>query len=160
VLGHCPHVEQARIRNVTPAIIWASAGSSSKPIAMTTAMGFMPAFDCRTAFSTIRGSINTSGAAGSSRNRKAIILSSVRWWVDGVEQTSTSVSLTAGRRSFWNRLVFDTDVFGGQELIDSPFELGNTAGALAIELYNNTANQDFFLSQLLIDYKPMGAKPS
>jgi hypothetical protein len=84
---------------------------------------------------------------------------SVRWWVDGVEQTSTTVSLT-GLGALFGTGVFDTDVFGGQELIDSPFELGQYGRRISIELYNNTANQDFFLSQLLIDYKAMGAKPS
>ena len=52
------------------------------------------------------------------------------------------------------------DVLGGSEFLDRKFELGHYGRRLQLEFYNSGAGEDFFVSQVLIDNKPMGALPS
>lgn len=82
----------------------------------------------------------------------------VRYWVDGVEQTSTTVSL-AGTGSVFGTGQFGTAVFGGEDLIDSSYELGVVGKRLQREYYLNTANQEFYLSSDILDFKPLGVLP-
>lgn len=83
----------------------------------------------------------------------------VRWFVDSVEKVPTTASL-AGAGSVFGGGVFGTAFFGGQELLNTPYDLGEVGYRLQQELYNNVAEQDFFLSQLLVDFKPLGATPA
>ena len=78
----------------------------------------------------------------------------VKWWVDGVAQTTKTVSLagTAATLPF----TLGTDLLAGDELIDNPFDLRTYGKRIQFEIYNSTKNQDFYLSQLMIDYKPIG----
>ena len=82
----------------------------------------------------------------------------VAWWVDGVAQTSTTVSLS-GTGSVFGTGTLDSATFGGEDLIDSAYELGQHGKRLQQEFYMNTVNQEFFLSSNLVDFKPMGVKP-
>lgn len=75
-----------------------------------------------------------------------------RWWVDSTEKTERTVSL-AGSGAVFGPDVFDTGVWGGQEIIDTDFKLGSFGKRLQLELYNNTVDEDFFLSEILIDFK-------
>ena len=80
----------------------------------------------------------------------------VKYWIDGLEQTSQTISLagTGGTLPF----VLGTDLLGGQELVDSFFEIDNTGKRIQVEVFNSSANEDFFISQILIDFKNLGAK--
>jgi hypothetical protein len=82
----------------------------------------------------------------------------IRWWVDGVEQTARTVSL-AGTGSVFGTGQFGTATFGGEDLIDSSYELGQVGKRLQREYYLNTANQEFYLSSDILDFKPLGVKP-
>jgi hypothetical protein len=81
----------------------------------------------------------------------------VRIWVDGVPQTGTTVSL-AGLGSVLGSFLLGTDTLGGTELLDTPFNLGVIGKRIQFEFYNSTADQDFFISQVVIDFKSMGPK--
>lgn len=78
----------------------------------------------------------------------------VDWWVDSVSQTAKTVSLAGigGTLPF----TLGTDILHGDELIDSPFDLRQYGKRVQFEIYSSTKDQDFYLSQLMIDYKTTG----
>ena len=82
----------------------------------------------------------------------------VRWWVDGTEQTARTISLSPSGATFGSGL-FGTAVFAGEDLIDSSYDLGQVGKRLQREYYLNTANQEFYLSADILDFKPLGVKP-
>jgi hypothetical protein len=80
---------------------------------------------------------------------------SVTWWVDGrvlPGGTISTVSTGAALGSF----ILDTDTLGGYELQDTSERLGIIGKRIQLEISNTTANEDFFISQILIDFKPLG----
>jgi len=80
----------------------------------------------------------------------------VNIWIDGQTVPSTTVSL-AGQGAVLGAFVLGKDVLGGAQLLDSSFPIGKIGKRVQLELYNSVAAQDFFISQLLIDCKNMGA---
>jgi hypothetical protein len=52
--------------------------------------------------------------------------------------------------------VLGTDTVGGATLVDESVKIGHIGKRIQVELYNSNANQSFFISQILIDFKPMG----
>ena len=63
----------------------------------------------------------------------------VDWWVDGVAQTSGTISLNSS-------LTFIDQVMG----------LGRVGRRVQFSIYNATANQDFFIHSIIIYFKSMG----
>lgn len=82
----------------------------------------------------------------------------VNVWVDGVVQTATTVSLS-GTGGVLDTDLLDSFVLGGTEFLDRAFDLGYYGRRIQLELYNSGAGQDFFISQILIDHKTIGALP-
>jgi len=82
----------------------------------------------------------------------------INTWIDGKSQTQRSISMagTGGTLPF----TLGTDLLGGQELIDKTYEIGNVGKRIQLEFYNSSVDEDFFISQILVDYQVMGAKPS
>lgn len=80
----------------------------------------------------------------------------VNIWVDGVTMPSTTVSV-AGTGDVLGQFVLGSSVLGGAQLYDNAFTIGRIGKRVQIELYNSTAAQDFFISQLIIDCKNMGS---
>lgn len=78
----------------------------------------------------------------------------INWWIDGVAQTQRSIDLS-GTGSILPFTLPGT--LGGQELIEKIFDLGNIGKRLEFEIFNNNANEDFFLSNMMIDHQPLGA---
>ena len=60
----------------------------------------------------------------------------INWWVDGVAQTAKTITAVSGTR-------------------DYGFDLGQNGNRVQFEIYNSTV--DFFISQLMIDHKKLGA---
>ena len=83
---------------------------------------------------------------------------SYKWWVDGTYQGTGTIS-QAGAGTVLGTFVLDTDSLRGGELLDSSFVLGNLGKRIQLEIYNTNANQSFFVSQLMIDFVPLGAMP-
>jgi hypothetical protein len=79
-------------------------------------------------------------------------------WIDGEDQTQRTVSLigTGGILPF----TLGTDLLGGQELIDKEFDIRNIGKRIQFEIYNDTVDQDFFVSQILVDHQTLGARLS
>ncbi len=83
----------------------------------------------------------------------------INWWVDGSQQTAQMISL-AGAGATLGTFTLNTDVLGGQELIDKEFDLGNKGKRISFEFYNSTVDQNFFMSQILVDHKFLGNRPA
>lgn len=81
----------------------------------------------------------------------------IRWWVDGVEKTERTVDLSGG--TALGSFVLGTDTLAGDEMKDAEFELGDKGKRLMVEVYNSAANEDFFVSQILIDLKDLEGTP-
>ena len=79
-------------------------------------------------------------------------------WIDGVQQTQQTVSMVGIGGTF--PFTLGTDLLGGQEVIVKSFDIGNTGKRIQAEVYNSNVDQDFFISQILIDHTILGAKPS
>jgi hypothetical protein len=82
----------------------------------------------------------------------------INWWLDGIAQTAKTVSMAgiSGELPF----TLGTDVLGGNDIIDDDFTFGTNGKRIQLEVYNDTVDEDFFVSQILIDYKPLGREPA
>lgn len=78
----------------------------------------------------------------------------VNVWIDGQVKTAGTISLS-GAGGILDIDVLDSFVLGGVEFIDRAFELGYVGKRIQMEFYNNSAGQDFFISQVLFDFKPL-----
>lgn len=83
----------------------------------------------------------------------------IRWWVDGIEQTLVSVS-TVGNGGIYGGGLYGTEYFGGQELVDPVFEFGQIGKRLQVQFQNNNANEDYFISAVYLDFKFIGKMPT
>jgi len=83
----------------------------------------------------------------------------IDWSVDGVQQTRKTVSL-AGLGAALGGFTLGTSKLGGDELIDSAVNLGMKGRRVQFEIYNNSADQGFFVSGFGIDYRNLGREPS
>lgn len=83
---------------------------------------------------------------------------SIKVYVDGDFMDTKTVSL-AGGGAVYGAGVYDTDVYGGTDLIEGDFDLGYIGKRIQFEIYNSTVNQDFFVSGLMVDVKPLGNRP-
>ena len=86
----------------------------------------------------------------------------INWWVDGVAQTQKSVSLD-GAGGLLDSFILgedaSEDVLGGNGIIENSFDLNVNGKRIQLEVYNSSTDEDFFISQLAIDYKPLGKQP-
>lgn len=80
----------------------------------------------------------------------------VQIWVDGEPQTGTTVSLSGGG-GVLGSFVLGVDVLGGTEFIDRAFALKYRGKRTQMEFGNSGVDEDFFMSQLLIDHRILGA---
>lgn len=81
----------------------------------------------------------------------------IRVYIDGVRKNDILLSL-AGTGAFFGTAVFDTSVFARDEIIPVDFELGHHGYDIQLEVLNENAGEDFFLSEMLIDFKVMGVR--
>ena len=81
----------------------------------------------------------------------------VRWWVDGVQQTTKQVT-TMGQGGSYGSGTYGSSVYGGQEITDRLFTLGAVGKRVQFEIENSVADQDFFISQILVDHEILGAR--
>lgn len=78
----------------------------------------------------------------------------VNIWVDGEIQTAATIDMgenSIGLGSF----VLDTDVLGGTEFMDPSVELDYIGKRIQFEFYNSGVGETFFISQLMVDFKPL-----
>lgn len=79
-------------------------------------------------------------------------------WIDGnVVVVGDSINMTGGG-SVLGRFVLGTDVLGGTDLIDTSFRIGRPGKRIQYEFYCTGTNEDFFISGIMTDWKPVGKK--
>ena len=78
-------------------------------------------------------------------------------WIDGVLASSQDVSMDGGC-AVLGTFLLDTDILGGEAIIDTSFKIGKVGKRIQYEFFNSTANQDFFISGIMTDWKPTGNK--
>jgi len=83
----------------------------------------------------------------------------VKIWVDGVAKPATTVSM-AGSGAVLGAFILGIDVLGGRTLARAAFNIGYRGERLQLEFSNSNVDQPFFVSQLLVDMVPLGARPS
>jgi len=81
----------------------------------------------------------------------------VNTWIDGVQQAQQTVSMAGAGGTL--PFTLGTDLLGGNELIDKPYDIGNKGKRIQSEFYNSNVDEDFFISQILYDHKVLGAGP-
>lgn len=81
----------------------------------------------------------------------------VRWAMDGLRQSAIELS-SSGTGVKLGTFMLDTDTLADQTISDSLSRLGAIGKRIQVEVYNDTVNEDFLLSQLLIDFIPIGAR--
>jgi hypothetical protein len=82
----------------------------------------------------------------------------VRVYIDGTLYKTTTIS-QAGTGGALGSFVLGTDTLGGQTIVERSFDINGHGKRIQFEIFNSSANQDFFLSQILIDHKIQGARP-
>ena len=81
----------------------------------------------------------------------------VKWWIDGVQQTTQTVS-TVGTGGVYGSALYGTAVYGGQEINEQSFNLRAVGKRFQYEIENAIAGEDFLLSKLMIDAEMIGPR--
>jgi hypothetical protein len=82
----------------------------------------------------------------------------VNKWVDGVQLSSSTISL-AGVGAILDSFLLDTDILGGGELLNKDFDIGAIGRRLQLEFTNSGVDETFLISQIMVDVKPLGNRP-
>lgn len=80
----------------------------------------------------------------------------VDWYIDGVWKGSESISL-AGAGGTLGSFVLGVDRLGLERILAKQFDLGGSGLRIQLDIHNNRAGEDFYISEVLIDHKPLGA---
>jgi len=83
----------------------------------------------------------------------------VKWWVDGVAQTATTLDMT-GIGGLLGSFVLGTDILGGDDVFAQEAVLGQNGTNIQFEIYNETDDEEFFINKIIVDYKPLGREPA
>jgi hypothetical protein len=81
---------------------------------------------------------------------------SVKSIVDGIPKATKTVDLTGGG-AVLGSFILSTSTLGGEQVIDKNMNLGWVGRRIQFEVYNAAVNKDFFISELLLDFMPLGA---
>jgi hypothetical protein len=81
----------------------------------------------------------------------------IRVWVDGSRKEDIDLTF-AGSGALFGSAILGTSVFASDSIVPVFFDLGYYGFDIQFEILNSTAGQDFFLSELLIDFKEMAAR--
>jgi hypothetical protein len=82
----------------------------------------------------------------------------INTWVDGVSLAQQTVDLS-GAGALWGTMVWGSFTWAGDALIDQPFDIGTKGKRIQFEIFNSNVNEDFFVSQMLIDHKVLSNRP-
>jgi hypothetical protein len=79
-------------------------------------------------------------------------------WIDGIFQSTYTLTLLADG-AIYGTDVYGTGVWAGEDiLIENDFRIGNKGKRVELEIYNSNADEDFFISQILLDYRSLGGQ--
>lgn len=78
----------------------------------------------------------------------------IRIWIDGVRKDDVLLPLI-GQGATFDSAMFDSSVFADDQIIPALFEINDYGYDVQVEILNNETGEDFFLSELLIDFLPL-----
>ena len=81
----------------------------------------------------------------------------VRIWVDGVRKTDKTIDVSGSGAAF-DEAVLDTSVFAEDSIVPYTVDLGYYGFDIQFEIVNDTEAEDYFLSEMLIDFKNIGIR--
>ena len=79
-------------------------------------------------------------------------------FIDDYTLPSKQLSLSGGGTPLGS-FVLGESRLSGNNLIDNRWEIGSTGVRIKNEIYNNNINEDFYISQILYRFKPLGVRP-
>jgi hypothetical protein len=79
-------------------------------------------------------------------------------WIDGDFKTTENINLSGVGDVFGTGL-FGTAIFGGDELIDTRYNMGYVGKRVQQEFFNSAAGETFFVSNNMIDFRFIGVRP-
>ena len=77
------------------------------------------------------------------------------WAVDGQDISEEELNF-ASSGEFLGSFILGTSVLGGKNILEMSVKVGCIGKRIELELTNNVANEDFFISQFLIDFITIG----
>ncbi|MEE9354204.1 MAG: hypothetical protein V3U75_01305 [Methylococcaceae bacterium] len=83
---------------------------------------------------------------------------SMSLWINGEFQSTQTINL-GGTGDLFGTGLFGTATFGGQELIDTMYELGYVGIRIQKEYFNTNAGETFFMSSDMTDFQNLGVRP-
>ena len=87
--------------------------------------------------------------------REGACSATLTWWIDGQLKNQKDFEFaTSG--SMLGEFILGVSLLGGTNILEQYVRLGCSGKRLQLEIKNNTANEAFFFSQLLIDFLPLG----
>lgn len=81
----------------------------------------------------------------------------IRIWIDGVRKPDVALSLSGSGAAF-DTASFDSAVFVAESIIPVPFDIRAYGFDVQLQILNSNAGEDFFLSELLIDFENCGVR--
>ena len=79
-------------------------------------------------------------------------------YVDNTQLSTTTISLDGGGATLDN-FILNTNALGGDQLIDDTALTGSVGKRSKSEIYNSNINEDFFVSQQIIEFEWCGESP-
>ena len=83
--------------------------------------------------------------------REGTCNATLTWWVDGRLKGEQNITFLTGG-ALLGEFILGESPLGGATILEKSVTLGCLGKRLQLELKNNTANESFFFSQLLIDF--------
>lgn len=80
-----------------------------------------------------------------------------RVYVDGVRKNDIDLDIS-GTGALFDIATLDTSVFASDQLVSIPFNLGYYGYQVQFDIFNDVAGEDFFLSQMVINFKNQGVR--
>jgi hypothetical protein len=77
------------------------------------------------------------------------------WWIDGVQSGSEDMNFATGG-DILGSFILGTGILGGLNILEATVPVGQIGKRIQIEIKSNVANESFFMSQMLIDFIPLG----
>jgi hypothetical protein len=78
--------------------------------------------------------------------------------IDGADKVYGSFTMLESGTKVLGEFLLDTDILGGERTQDAKIRIGRVGKRMQYEMFNEGADEDFFISEYITDFKPMGAK--
>lgn len=77
-------------------------------------------------------------------------------YVDSAAKSPFDISISGGGNAYLDSFTLDTDELSDYKIVDEANALGYRGKRIQYVIYNDDANEDFFITEYMTDYKPVG----